>query len=100
MAITNDTRVRNISDEDVKKLQKLSKIFGINTTTGVLLKLIPEYFSNQSSIKRLETSNRKLDKELNEVQEELVNFKGAVRAFLEMEKQTANKKESLLNDLI
>ena len=53
MAITNDTRVRNISDEDVKKLEKLSKIFEIKTTTGVLLNLIPEYFSNQATIKGL-----------------------------------------------
>ncbi len=80
--------VRNISDEDVKKLKKLSKIFGINTTTGVLLRLIPEYFDNQSSIKKLQAKNGKLERELSEARAELANLKQEAKTFFEMEIKT------------
>lgn len=97
MAITNDTRVRNITDEDVKKLKKLSKIFGINTTTGVLMHLIPEYFKNQNIINKLQTDKAKLERDLVEARTELTNLKNSVKTFFDMEEQALKQKEYLLN---
>lgn len=97
MAITNDTRVRNISDDDVKKLEKLSKIFEIKTTTGVLLNLIPEYFSNQATIKGLRKDKEKLERELIQSRAELANLKKGVKSFFDIEEQMLEQKEYLLN---
>ncbi|MEM6516935.1 MAG: hypothetical protein AAF688_12180 [Bacteroidota bacterium] len=96
MAITNNTRVRNISPDNVKRLQKLSKIFDIKTTTGVLLHLIPEYFRNQETIKLLKQKNNKLEGELTEARAELETLKGNVKTFFEMQQETQKHKESLL----
>lgn len=99
MAITNDTRVRNISHENVKKLEKLSKIFKINTTTGVLLRLIPQYFENQAEIKTLETKNKNLERGLLEARQELANLKGEIQTFFELEKKINQQKQTLLSEV-
>ena len=96
MAITSNPTVRNITPENVKLLKKLSNIFDIKTTTGVLLRLIPEYFRNQEAIKLLKQKNNKLERELNEAKAELKTLKGSVKTFFEMQQETQKHKESLL----
>ncbi len=97
MAITNDTRVRNISPTNVKLLKKLSKIFEINTTTGVFLRLIPEYFENQKEIQQLRKKNAKLEQELTTTKTELDVLQGSVKAFFEIQEKANLQKEALLN---
>ncbi len=96
MAITNDTRVRNISPTNVKLLKKLSKIFEINTTTGVFLRLIPEYFENQKEIQQLRKKNTKLEQELANSKIELEALQGNVKTFFEIQERAKSQKEALI----
>ncbi|MEM0930902.1 MAG: hypothetical protein AAGA43_15380 [Bacteroidota bacterium] len=97
MAITSNTMVRNISPENVKLLKKLSNIFDIKTTTGVLLRLIPEYFRHQEAIKLLKQKNNKLERELSEARAELKSLKGDIKFFFEIQEEAQKQKENLLS---
>lgn len=95
MAIATSCYIREIKKEDKALLKKAGKIFNLNTTPSILMRLLKEFFSNRKLIEKQEKQIAKLDGQLYKAVQELENYKFEVGHMFKLENELNKQREKI-----